>query len=133
MLDFIHRLKVKTKHAVKDGIASTELNHTHRAELLWSQAAQMQLLQDPHSEKSKGQFGLILDNSGTWKYGGHLSKAETPHDVKYQILLPRQHHLTTLVVRCAHLRILHNGVKETPVKVRGGRHLPPPPGSWLPP
>ena len=36
---------------------------------------------------------------------------------KYLILLPRQHHLTTLVVRCAHLRVLHNGVKETLTEV----------------
>ena len=118
VLDFVHKLQMKTRHTVKDDSASTEPNHTQRAELLWIRAAQMQLLQDPHFEKLKGQFGLFLDENGVWRCGGHLSKAKIPYGVKYPILLPRQHHLTTLVVRGAHSRVLHNGVKETLTEVR---------------
>lgn len=38
--------------------------------------------------------------------------------MKHPILLPRQHHLATLVVRHAHSRVLHNSVKETLTEVR---------------
>ena len=41
-----------------------------------------------------------------------------PYGAKHPILLPRQHYLTTLVVRQAHSRVLHNGVKETLTEVR---------------
>ena len=41
------------------------------------------------------------------------TSAEIPYDVRHTILLPPQHHLATLIVRRAHLRVLHNGVKET--------------------
>ena len=118
VLEFIHKLKMKTKNTVEDDTVSAEPNHTQRAELLWIRAAQVQLLQDPHFEKLKGQFGLFLDENGVWRCGGRLSKAEIPYGVKHPILLPRQHHLTTLVVRCAHLRVLHNGVKETLTEVK---------------
>ena len=98
--------------------AVTELNHARNCELLWIRAAQIQLCRNPHFEKLKGQFGLFLDKDGVWRCGGRLSKAEIPYDVRHPILLPRQHHLATLVVRCAHFRILHNGVKETLTEVR---------------
>ena len=120
MLEFVHKLKLKSWSAVKGDATSEEPNpnHIQRAELLWIQAAQVKLLQDPHFEKLKGQFGLFLDENGVWRIGGRLSKAELPYSVKHPILLPRQHHLTTLVVRRAHSRVLHNGVKETLTEVR---------------
>lgn len=118
VLEFVHRLRMKPRHTVEEDTASAELNPNQRAELLWIRAAQVQLLQDPHFEKLKGQFGLFVDEEGVWRCGGRLSKAEIPYGVKHPILLPRQHHLTTLVVRRAHLRVLHNGVKETLTEVR---------------
>ena len=96
--------QMKTRHTVAEDTASTEPNHAQRAELIWSRAAQIQLLQDPHFEKLKGQFGFFLDENGVWRCGGRLSKAEIPYGVKHPILLPRQHHLTTLVVQRAHSR-----------------------------
>ena len=106
--------QIKSRGAVK---ASEEPNHTQRAELLLIQATQVQLLQDPHFERLKEQFCLFLDENGIWRCGGHLFKAELPYGVKHPILLPRQHHLTTLVVRRTHSRVLHNGAKETLTEV----------------
>ena len=105
---------MKTRPAVADDTASAGLNHLQRAEIIQVRAAQVQLVQDPCFE----EFGLFSDENGVWRCGGRLSKAEIPYGVKHPILLPRQHHLTTLVVRRAHLRVLHNGVKETLTEVR---------------
>ena len=88
--------------------AAEEANYTQRAELLWIQAAQVKLLEDPHFEKLMGQFHLFLDENGIWRRGGCLPKAELPYGVKHPILLPRQHHLTILIVTCAHSRVFHN-------------------------
>ncbi len=38
---------------------------------------------------------------------------------KHPVLLPRNDQFTALVVRDAHLRVCHNGVKETLTEVRG--------------
>ena len=78
---------MKTRHAVADDTASAGSNHLQRAEILWVRAAQVQLVQDPHFEELKQQFGLFSDENGVWRCGGRLSKAETPYGVKHPILL----------------------------------------------
>ena len=113
VLEFAHRLGMKTRHTVADDTAPVGLNHFQRAEILWVRAAQVQLVQDPHFEELKQQFSLSSDENGVWRCGGHLCKAEIPCGVKHPILLPRQYDLTTLVARHAHLRVLHNGVKHS--------------------
>ena len=118
VLEFVHRLGMKTRQAVADDTTSAGLNHFQRAEILLVRAAQVQFVQDPHFEELKQQFGLFSDKNGVWRCRGRLSKAEIPYGVKHPILLPRQHHLTTLVVRRAHLRVLHNGVKEILTEVQ---------------
>lgn len=43
-----------------------------------------------------------------------------PPSTKHPFLLPRDHHLTSLIVRRAHERVFHNGTKETLTEVRSG-------------
>ena len=50
VLEFDHRLGMKTRHTVADDTTSAGLNHCQMAEILWIQAAQVQLVQDPHFE-----------------------------------------------------------------------------------
>ena len=59
------------------------------------------------------QFNLFLVDEGIWRCGGRLSNADVPYNVKHPILLLRDHHFTLLIVRRAHERVLHNGVKDT--------------------
>ena len=47
-----------------------------------------------------------------------------PYAVKYPILLPRSHHLTSLIVKQAHERVFHNGVKETLAETRSKYWIP---------
>ena len=64
------------------------------------------------------QNNLFTDEKGIWRCGGRLSNAEVPYAVKNPILLPRGHPLTILVVREAHDRVFHDGIKETLIKIR---------------
>ena len=43
---------------------------------------------------------------------------DIPAPARHPIFLPHDHHLTTLLVRRAHKRVLHNGVKDTLTEVR---------------
>lgn len=56
--------------------------------------------------------------TGLWRCGGRLTNAEIPYTTKHPVLLPRSHPLTTLIVRDAHDRVWHNGVKETLREIR---------------
>ena len=84
---------------------------------MWIKAAQTQLAGDSGFEKLKRQFNLFQDR-GVWRCGGRLANADIPFQEKHPVLLPRNHHLTSLIVREAHERVFHNGVKDTLTEVR---------------
>ena len=79
---------------------------------------QEQLVQHKDFKVLQNQLGLFLDNKGIWRCGGRFQNADIPYATKYPILLPRDHFFTVLVVRDAHSRVFHNGVKETLTEVR---------------
>ena len=49
---------------------------------------------------------------------GRLANADIPYSTKHPVLLPRDHPLTSMIVREAHNRVRHNGVKETLTDIR---------------
>ena len=80
--------------------------------------AQTSLTEHSKFQCWKQQFNLFLDPSGVWRCGGRISYAELPYSAKHPILLPKDHHLTSLIVLRAHKRVLHDGVKETLTEIR---------------
>jgi len=88
------------------------------AEGLWITSAQQQLVLGRDFKFQQRQFNLFQDEEGVWRCKGRLSNAEVPYAVKHPILLPKAHPLTTLIVRRAHERVCHNGVKETLTETR---------------
>ena len=69
-------------------------------------------------KSSTKQFNLFKDEKGMWRCGGRLANAQIPYATKFPILLPKSHPIATLIVRQAHNRVLHNGVKETLAETR---------------
>lgn len=51
----------------------------------------------------------FLDGDGLLRVGGRLSKADIPEMQKHPIILPSQHHITTLILRKEHIRLHHCG------------------------
>ena len=66
----------------------------------------------------KNQFGLFLDDKGLWRCGGRLGNIALPYTTKHPLLLPRGHPITFLIIRDAHKRVQHNGVRETLTEIR---------------
>ena len=102
------------REEVPDNLTPEELAY---AETLWIKSAQWQLVSQDFSTQQK-QFNLFTDEKLIWRCGGQLSNMEAPFVTKHPILQPRNHPLTTLVVRDAHERIHHNGIKETLTETR---------------
>ena len=88
------------------------------SETLWVIDAQQSLKESRHFKGWKTQLNLFLDPSGVWRCGGRLHNAQISYSAKFPILLPSNHHFTTLVIRKAHNRVFHNGVKETLTELR---------------
>ena len=88
------------------------------AEVLWIKCAQLSLTHSSEFSSLHKKLNLFEDEAGLWRCGGRLSNANILYDAKHPILLPRDHHFTLLIVRRAHQRVLHNGVKDTLNEVR---------------
>lgn len=94
------------------------------AEMLWIRSAQQQLRSQKDFKVQQKQFNLFIDEKGVWRCGGRLSNVEAPFATKHPVLLPRDHPLTELVVKRAHGRVQHNGVKETLTETRRSYWIP---------
>ena len=94
------------------------------AELLWVKDAQRSMTRENEFESYKRQFNLFEDDKGVWRCKGRLSNVEVPYAVKNPILIPRSHPLTTLLVREAHQRVFHDGIRETLTEVRRKYWIP---------
>jgi len=53
----------------------------------------------------------FLDDEGLIRVGGRLRNAQVSYSRRYPIVLPCNHHITTLIIRDAHYRSLHSGVQ----------------------
>ena len=100
----------------KDGIEQLQEVQI-KAEMMWIQEAQQGLTEDRHFPTWKRQFGLYCKD-GVWRCGGRLQRADLSQSEKHPIILPREHHLTKLIVLTAHDKVYHNGTKETLAEVR---------------
>ena len=87
------------------------------AERLWILDCQSTLVKDKNFAAWAAQFRLFRDDNELWRCGGRLKNADLPFSAKHPILLDKKHYLTLLIVRNAHQRVQHNGVKETLTEV----------------
>ena len=88
------------------------------AEELWIIDTQIMLKNESNLKVWQKQFDLFADDNGLIRCRGRLDNANLPYATKYPLFLPRKAHFTTLVVKRAHCRIMHNGVRETLTEIR---------------
>jgi len=72
----------------------------------------------------------FLDTDGLLKVGGRLRNAEIPIEQKHPVILPSSHHITELILKGEHERLLHCGLRQLLYAVRqkywslsGGREV----------
>ena len=66
----------------------------------------------------------FVDDDGILRVGGRLRRASLSDDMKFPIILPRNSHVTTLIVRYFHARTSHQGKTMTLNEVRSN-------GFWI--
>ena len=110
-------------------ITVTELEN---AQNIWIKALQQEIyhreldiLKSNKQVKSSlvHQLKLFLDDNGIMRCAGRLHNADLTYDAKHPVLLPPQHHYTTLLVRKAHEK-LHAGVEATITIIRRNVWIP---------
>ena len=106
---FVHNIRRKERIT---GPLST--NEIQEAEILWIKEMQGHLQVD----ELEKQLGLFKDEKGIIRCRGRLGNSQASYDTKFPALLSRNHHVTSLIIRYCHERVMHNGLKETLTEVR---------------
>ena len=119
VLKFIRLLRLKVKRtSTSEPDHSSTLCDVDCARLYWIREAQAQLQQDSKFPLRKRQFDLFVDESQLWRCGGRMSNSDLPLSARTPILLDKNHHLTFLIVKECHGRVMHSGVKATLTELR---------------
>ncbi|XP_053389679.1 uncharacterized protein LOC128552661 [Mercenaria mercenaria] len=64
------------------------------------------------------QLGLFLDEQGLMRCKGRLENANLSEGARHPILLPKNDHLTELIIERTHQELLHSGISQTLAKTR---------------
>ena len=67
---------------------------------------------------SISQLNVARDSRGLLRCDTRLDHSGLPPDAIRPILLPKNHHVTELIIRDAHAKVLHSGVAQTLARVR---------------
>ena len=116
IIRFIDKLRNK-RLSMTEPMLQLNAQEISRAERLWIIEAQKSLLEEPAFQTWKQQFGLFLED-GVWRCKGRLHNADIPYTTRHPALLPKNHHVTSLIIWDCHSKVMHNGVKETLCELR---------------
>ena len=74
---------------------------------------QAHLKEDKNFPQLKNQLGLFEDPQGIIRCRGSIGNSGLRFETKFPALLVGHHPLTMLIIKQAHDRVLHNGLKST--------------------
>ena len=117
VLRFVSNVKRKNekKELTDEDLKQEEIE---RARELWIREVQGSVLDDEKFDQVKVSLSLYKDDKGILRCGGRLKNAPIPFNARFPIFLPRSSHFTNLVINECHLKVLHNGVRETLTELR---------------
>ena len=114
---FVSNLKQsKMKKRLVDGVIRHE--EVDCARELWIKEVQKSVYNNKNFDQVKISLSLFTDDKGILRCGGRLKNAPIPYDARLPIFLPRCSRLTYLVINDCHLKVLHNGVRDTLTELR---------------
>ena len=130
VIHFTAKLREKTK---SNTITAIDMQHT-RIVLLQSICTTILLWRHPISNQRQSYrqtarnntaaWPLLLDVDGLIRCRERLQYAHLPYNTKFPILITKESHLLTLIVRATHCIVLHGGVRETLTELRQSYWIP---------
>lgn len=114
-IKLLRKLPRPNVHPVDSDLTTEEVDS---ALVYWLKSSQSILPQMEQFRVWSQQFGLFRDDNGLWRCGGRLGNSELHQEAKHPVFLGKTHHLTTLIVRECHERVMHSGVNATLTELR---------------
>ena len=115
-------LRIMPENRVQNPIMPRTLNELNNAELVIAKivqrafAREVQNLQKNNIVSRKSSILSLdpfLDKNGILRVGGRLENARITYAAKHPIILPKSDHVTKLIIRHFHKKLLHSGVQST--------------------
>ena len=107
---------------MKNNLNSGEINNSKN---LWLRISPEELINSDKFENLKNFLRLTEDEIGLYRCTARTSQNSlVPYETRNPIILNRNHVLTKLIVEDCHYRIIHNGERHTPSKVRKEYWIP---------
>ncbi|XP_043480294.1 uncharacterized protein LOC122509993 [Leptopilina heterotoma] len=124
-LRFISNAKNKVENSqLKTNLSENEINSAKsqiikliQAESFSSEKRSLSKNQQISKDSKLIFLNPFLDQ-GVLKVGGRLNLADLPESKKHPIVLPKDHHITKLIIKNEHMKRLHAGVNSTLCGVR---------------
>lgn len=123
-LRFAHNGK-RNINSITGLITAEEMNNAERAIVRYVQAEafpnEIRALKRGENipiSSSLRRLGPKLDDNNIIRVGGRLERAEISCDAKNPIVLPKRSHVSSLIIRAAHLKCMHGGPRLTEASVR---------------
>ena len=118
MLRFMNNLRSRSRQQERN-VGPLNPPEILKAEHAWLQTVQQQfIVGDPKFKMLQKSLGLFYDENKILHCKGRISNANLPYVTKFPAILPKDHHLTSLIIHQSHERVMHNGVKETLCSLR---------------
>ncbi|XP_062715883.1 uncharacterized protein LOC134291750 [Aedes albopictus] len=122
---FCNNARYKQRRNFSSVLSVAELQHAKTALVRFVQDKRfpddLHRLKKGFIVSSKSPLRLLspfLDADGLIRVGGRLRLADTPYDVKHQIVLPGFHPFTLLLLKFHHRKLVHSGIQMTLAVVR---------------
>lgn len=122
-LRFINNLKKKTRNT--NNLTTDELNHARttifrniQEEHFHDERKTLEKRQEVSTSSKLSTLSPFIDLSGLIRLGGRLANSDLPYSSKHPIVLPRNSHITKLIIDETHVQQLHAGPQATLCAVR---------------
>ena len=118
VIRFVNNIKAGSSKPVSPVGSRSFTSEVLFSESLWILESQKSLLQNPNFKQQCVQLAVIKDMNGILRCKGRLCNSPLPETAKFPAWLPCDHHITKLIIRDCHHKVMHNGVRETLTELR---------------
>ena len=104
--------------------AKAAIIHTVQHEIYREEYKCLEKRQPLPKQSPLKRLNPIIDEDGLLRVGGRLTPASVPREEKHPLIIPRTHHIATLLVRYYHEKVAHQGRHITEGAIRAA-------GLWI--
>ena len=115
---FVNNIKARSSRPVNPVGSGNRTGEVSFSESLWILESRTFLPLNRNFKQQCAQLGIIRDMNGILRCKGRLCNLSLLEAAKFPLWLPCDHHITRLIIRDCHHRVMHNGVRETLNKLR---------------